>query len=78
MRIKLLVSISCGVNGSHSAGSVVEWTDDADAGRLVAAGYAEAIDAEKGGRGDAETDAVKVPKLETAARESAPRKAVKK
>ena len=42
MRIKLLTSIA-GTNFSHGAGSVVEWPDDAEAKRYIAAGLAEPV-----------------------------------
>ncbi len=41
MRIRLLESVS-GINGAWSAGEEVDWPDDKDAKRLVAAGIAEA------------------------------------
>jgi hypothetical protein len=42
MRIRLLESIS-GVHGSFGAGEEIDWQDDKDAKRLIAAGIAEAL-----------------------------------
>ena len=42
MRIRILQSIS-GSNGSYSAGEEVDWSDDTDAARLIAAGIAEKV-----------------------------------
>lgn len=42
MRIKLLTSIA-GKNFSHSSGEIVDWPNDAEAERLVAAGQAELV-----------------------------------
>lgn len=43
MRIKLLVGLS-GPGRNADEHGVVDWPDDADAARLIAAGLAEAVD----------------------------------
>ena len=42
MRIRLIQSIS-GTNGAYAAGEEVDWADDKDAARLIAAGIAEKV-----------------------------------
>ena len=42
MRIRILQSIS-GSNGAYAAGEEVDWSDDTDAARLIAAGIAEKV-----------------------------------
>lgn len=43
MRIRLLVGMA-GPHGAWPPGDIVEWPDRDDALRLIAAGYAEAVD----------------------------------
>jgi len=45
MKIRILESISCAVNGSFAAGEIVDWSDKKDAERLIKAGAAEAVKA---------------------------------
>ena len=47
MKIKLLTSMACSVNGTHKHGEVVDWKDVAEAKRLIAAGEAEAVGSPK-------------------------------
>jgi hypothetical protein len=42
VRIRILQSIS-GSNGAFAAGEEVDWSDDTDAARLIAAGIAEKV-----------------------------------
>lgn len=46
MKVKLLVSRSCSVNGTPPVGTVIE-VDDAEGGRMIAAGQAEAVEPPK-------------------------------
>jgi hypothetical protein len=46
MQIRLLVSIS-GSTGTFSAGDVTDWKDNADAKRLIGAGFAEVVTTDK-------------------------------
>ncbi len=43
MKIRILESISCSVNGHHGPGDVVDWKDPKEAKSLIAQGIAEAI-----------------------------------
>lgn len=43
MKIRLLTSVSCEINGSHRSGSIVEWPDE-EAARFIERGYAEAVE----------------------------------
>ena len=43
MKIRILESIACSVNGTHGPGDVVDWKDDKEAKQLIAAGMAEAV-----------------------------------
>ena len=47
MKIRMLTSIS-GTTGSYAEGDIVDWPDDKDAKRLIAAGFAEKPPAAKG------------------------------
>ena len=59
MKIRVLESIACSVNGTHGPGDVVDWKDAKEAKSLIAQGIAEAISK------NAETAAVKA-NVETA------------
>ena len=43
MKIRVLESISCSVNGHHGPGDIVDWKDPKEAKHLIAQGVAEAI-----------------------------------
>ena len=43
MKIRLLEHVSSSVHGSHQAGDITDWKDDAEAKQLIAAGMAEAV-----------------------------------
>ena len=43
MKIRLLQSISCSVNGYHGPGDIVDWKDPKEAKSLIAQGVAAAI-----------------------------------
>ena len=43
MKIRILESISCSVNGAHAPGAVVDWKDPKEAKSLIAQGIAEAV-----------------------------------
>ena len=43
MKIRLLEHVSSSVHGSHKAGDITDWSDDAEAKQLIAAGMAEAV-----------------------------------
>ena len=43
MKIRILESIACSVNGAHGPGDVVDWKSDTEAKSLVAQGIAEAV-----------------------------------
>ena len=47
MKIRLLEHVSSSVHGSHKAGDITDWGDDAEAKQLIAAGMAEAVKATK-------------------------------
>ena len=55
MKIEILESIACSVNGAHGPGDVVDWKPEADAKALIKAGIATAV---KGGKKKAETASV--------------------
>ena len=59
MKIRVLESIACSVNGTHGPGDIVDWKDPKEAKSLIAQGVAEAISKK------AETAAVKA-NVETA------------
>ncbi len=42
MKIEILESIACSVNGTHGPGDIVDWKPEADAKSLVKAGIAKA------------------------------------
>ena len=42
MKIRILESIACSVNGTHGPGDIVDWKDAKEAKHLVAQGIAEA------------------------------------
>ena len=52
MKIEILESISCSVNGGHGPGDIVDWKPEADAKALINAGIATAV---KGGKKKTET-----------------------
>ncbi len=43
MKIRILESIACSVNGTHGPGDIVDWKDAKEAKHLVAQGIAEAV-----------------------------------
>ena len=43
MKIRILESIACSVNGTHGPGDVVDWKDAKEAKHLIAQGIAEAV-----------------------------------
>ena len=43
MKIRVLESIACSVNGTHGPGAIVDWKDPKEAKSLIAQGVAEAI-----------------------------------
>ena len=47
MKIRILESIACSVNGAHGPGDIVDWKDDKEAKTLIAQGIAEAVKATK-------------------------------
>ena len=47
MKIRLLEHVSSSVHGSHKAGDITDWGDDAEAKQLIAAGMAEAVKSTK-------------------------------
>ena len=47
MKIRLLEHVSSSVHGSHKAGDITDWSDDAEAKQLIAAGMAEAVKSTK-------------------------------
>ena len=47
MKIEILESISCSVNGAHGPGDVVDWKPEADAKALIKAGAARAVKSTK-------------------------------
>ena len=47
MKIRLLEHVSSSVHGSHKAVDITDWSDDAEAKQLIAAGMAEAAKASK-------------------------------
>ena len=52
MKIEILESIACSVNGTHGPGDTVDWKPEADAKSLVKQGIAKAV---KGTKKKAET-----------------------
>jgi len=42
LKIEILESIACSVNGTHGPGDIVDWKPEADAKSLVKAGIAKA------------------------------------
>ena len=52
MKIEILESIACSVNGAHGPGDTVDWKPEADAKALIKAGIANAV---KGGKKKTET-----------------------
>ena len=43
MKIRILESLACSVNGTHGPGDVVDWKSDKEAKSLIAQGIAEAV-----------------------------------
>ena len=43
MKIRILESLACSVNGTHGPGDVVDWKDSKEAKRLISQGIAEAV-----------------------------------
>ena len=62
MKIHILESIACTVNGTHGPGDIVDWKPEADAKSLINQGIAKAI---KGSKAKTET-AAKHEAVETA------------
>ena len=62
MKIHILESIACAVNGTHGPGDIVDWKDDAEAKSLIKQGIAKAV---KGSKTKTET-ATKHEAVETA------------
>jgi hypothetical protein len=52
LKIEILESIACSVNGAHGPGDTVDWKPEADAKALIKAGIATAV---KGGKKKTET-----------------------
>ena len=52
MKIEILESLACSVNGSFAPGDIVDWKPEAAAKSLIAAGAARAV---KGGKKKTET-----------------------
>ena len=52
MKIEILESIACSVNGAHGPGDIVDWKPEADAKALRTAGIATAVN---GGKKKTET-----------------------
>ena len=47
MKIRFLTRVASSVHGSHKAGDITDWGDDAEAKQLIAAGIAEAVKSTK-------------------------------
>ena len=60
MKIRLLVHVSSSVHGSHKAGDITDWADDAEAKQLIAAGMAEAAKPAKASKVEKATSSKKV------------------
>ena len=43
MKIRILESLACSVNGAHGPGDVVDWKSDTEAKHLISQGIAEAV-----------------------------------
>jgi len=43
VKIRILESLACSVNGTHGPGDVVDWKDAKEAKHLIAQGIAEAV-----------------------------------
>ena len=43
MKIRVLESIACSVNGTHGPGDIVDWKSDKEAKHLISQGIAEAV-----------------------------------
>ena len=43
MKIRILESLACSVNGTHGPGDIVDWKSDKEAKHLIAQGIAEAV-----------------------------------
>ena len=54
LKIQILESIACAVNGGHGPGDIVDWKPEADAKSLIKQGIAKAV---KGSKTKAETAA---------------------
>ena len=65
MKIHILESIACAINGTHGPGDIVDWKDDKEAKILIKHGIAKAV---KGSKTKAET-AAENKAVETAATE---------
>ena len=42
MKIRILESLACSVNGTHGPGDIVDWKSDKEAKHLISQGIAEA------------------------------------
>ena len=60
MKIRLLEHVSSLVHGSHKAGDITDWSDDAEAKQLIAAGMAEAVKPAKASKVEKATSSKKV------------------
>ena len=60
MKIRLLEHVSSSVHGSHKAGDITDWGDDAEAKQLIAAGMAEAVKPAKASKVEKATSSKKV------------------
>ena len=43
MKIRILESLACSVNGTHGPGDIVDWKSDKEAKHLISQGIAEAV-----------------------------------
>ena len=64
MKIRILESLACSVNGTHGPGDVVDWKSDKEAKHLISQGIAEAV-----GKSTKTEKATAYKKVETATSE---------
>jgi len=43
VKIRILESLACSVNGTHGPGDIVDWKSDKEAKHLISQGIAEAV-----------------------------------
>ena len=60
MKVRFLTPVSSSVHGSHKAGDITDWSDDAEAKQLIAAGMAEAVKPAKASKVEKATSSKKV------------------